>query len=91
VVDAIPAPEPVEPSTGLGSKGFPLILDSVLATPGFWIAPAAFTGEKLDAMKDFAEADSADGLVAGLGADVFDEFDEMELFLFRRLPPWESW
>ena len=83
------------PSAGLGRRGLPLILDcEATGVPGFWTAPAAFTGEKLGAMKDLDDdgvAEGPAGLVAGLWTDAVEEFDEMELFLLRRLPPWDSW
>lgn len=82
------------PSAGLGRRGLPLILDcEATGVPGFWTAPAAFTGEKLGAMKDLDDgvAEGPAGLVAGLWADAVEEFDEIELFLLRRLPPWDSW
>lgn len=79
---------------GFGRSGLPLIFEAMLV-PTFWMAPAAFTGEKLlCGLEDLvleANGVPADGLATGLVAEAFEDVEEMELFLLRRLPPWESW
>lgn len=78
---------------GFGRSGLPLIF-GVMLVPTFWMAPAAFTGEKLlcgleDLVFD-ANGISDEGLATGLVTEALEDVEEIELFLLRRLPPWES-
>lgn len=83
-----------EGSIGFGRSGLPLIFEGMLV-PTFWMAPEAFTGEKLlCGLEDLVfEANGVpdDGLATGLVADALEDVEEIELFLLRRLPPCESW